>query len=120
MSDDKDLFVGLTNQELTRLNLLESAKLTTLLLKNYEKISFIHKEKRKESLRLNLLFSEIKSLMNNLNFKDISFSDDKQVDHKTIKFNKQTEQESKLPKVKKDKLTEDLEEIERKLNSLKF
>lgn len=109
-----EVFVKIDSQFDIRTNLLEAAKITTELVKSSEKLNFLLKQKKKEQFKLNFLLSEINSLLNNLEFQDLSWFENKE----EIKFDKEIKKEQK--QVKKDKLTEDLEEIQRRLNSLKF
>jgi len=117
-SDSKgEVFVRIPEQLELRTSLLESARLSTFLLKKYDRISQINKEKKKESARLKLLCSEAKSLLSTMEFKDVSWFDSKEeVKEKTVT---KVKKEEKI-QIQKDKLSQDLEEIERKLNSLKF
>ena len=67
---------------------------------------------------IKLLCLEAKSLLSTMEFKDVSWfnSSNEEVKEKTvIKLKKEVQ-----IKIQKDKLSQDLEEIERKLNSLKF
>lgn len=111
-----EVFVMIRDKIDLRTNLLESAKLTTYLSKKYERLTQINKQKKKEVFKIKLLFSEARSLANSLQFKDISWFDssDEKIKEKVIK------QKEEKVNTNKDKLTQDLEEIERKLNSLKF
>ena len=112
-----EVFVRIPDQLDLRTNLLESAKLTTYLLKKYERLTQINKQKKKEVFKIKLLFSEASSMMNTLEFKDVSwFGSAHQENTEKVKAVKKVEKLS----TQKDKLTQDLEEIERKLNSLKF
>ena len=112
-----EVFVRIPEQLQLRTSLLESARLSTFLLKKYDRISQINKEKRKEAARLKLLCSEAKSLLSTMEFKDVSWFDNssKQENKVVVKAKKEEN-----IKIQKDKLSQDLEEIERKLNSLKF
>ena len=112
-----EVFVRIQDQLDLRTNLLESAKLTTYLLKKYERLNQINKQKKKEVFKIKLLFSDASSMMNTLEFKDVSWLNSSQKEDK-----EEVRTVKKLEKVniQKDKLTQDLEEIERKLNSLKF
>ena len=111
----EEVFVRLTDSVELRKDILESAKTTAHILKNFEKLNFICKQKKKESFKLNLVFSEIKSLMNSMNLREVAGSESKQ--EKKVIFSKKEDKAKQKPK---DKLSLDLEEIERKLNSLKF
>ncbi len=111
-----EVFVMIKDKVDLRTNILESAKLTTYLSKKYERLIQINRQKKKEVFKIKLLFSEAKSLANTLEFKDISWlgsSEEKM--ERIVKPKKEEKLNSH-----KDKLTQDLEEIERKLNSLKF
>ena len=116
-SKDKDIFVRLDNPIEFRTIILESARLSTLMLKNKDKLIQIKKQKKKEKFKLNIVMSEARSLINTLELKNIDSSESKE-SKKTIKFSSQ--KNPKLNSSEKDKLTQDLEEIERRLNSLKF
>jgi len=111
-----DVFVKIDNQFDIRTNLLETAKITTGLVKSSERLTFLLKQKKKEKFKLKILLSEINSLLNNLEFQDLSWFENKE----EIEFEKETKKEQKPKQFKKDKLTEDLEEIERRLNKLKI
>ena len=111
-----EVFVRLPNETALRTDMLEAAKVSTQLLKDFDRVSFILKQKKKEKFKLKLLLSEIKSLSDSLQFSDIGWFDKKQEDNQP-KFKIK---EERIAKEKKDQLTIDLEEIEKKLNSLKF
>ena len=111
------VFVKIPDQVDLRMNMLESAKLTAYLLKKYARIVQLNKQKKKEVFKVKMLFSEAKSKLTALEFKDISWlnssSEEKKENFKSVKRDERL-------KVQKDKLTQDLEEIEKRLNSLKF
>lgn len=116
-SDKGEVFVRLPNETAFRTDVLEAAKLSTHLLKDYDRINVVLKQKKKESFKLKLIMSELKSLSENLQFQNVDWFDKKPEDHQP-KLN--LKKEEKISKEKKDQLTMDLEEIEKKLNSLKF
>ena len=113
-----EVFVRLPNETALRTDMLEAAKASTQLLKDFDRVSFVLKQKKKENFKLKLLISEIKSLSDSLQFSDIKWFDKKPEDNQPkLKIK---EKEEIIAKEKKDQLTMDLEEIEKKLNSLKF
>lgn len=113
-----EVFVRLPNETTLRTDMLEAAKGSTQLLKDFERVNFILKQKKKENFKLKLLTSEIKSLSDSLQFSSIDWFDKKPEDSQPkLKIK---EKEERTAKEKKDQLTMDLEEIEKKLNSLKF
>jgi len=114
-----EVFVKLPNQVDLRKDMLEAAKSSTELLKNFDNLNSVLKQKNKEKFKIKLILSEIKSLTDSLKFQDVSYGDKSHVDEVVIKPLKK-QKEEKVTKEKKDKLDMDLEEIERRLNSLKF
>lgn len=108
----EDVFVRITESTDLRKEILESAKISTNILRNCENLTSIYNKKKKESFKLNLVLSEVKSLVNTMQFKEVSSDHETQKQEKIIVPKKDFKQ--------KDKLSMDLEEIEKKLNSLKF
>ncbi len=115
-----EVFVRLPNETALRTDMLEAAKLSTQLLKDFDRVNFIIKQKKKESFKLKLLMSELKSISESMQFQNVDWFDKKPEQQESkLNLNKK-QKEEKVEKEKKDQLTMDLEEIEKKLNSLKF
>lgn len=115
-----EVFVRLPNETALRTDMLEAAKVSTQLLKDFDGVNFILKQKKKENFKLKLLLSEIKSLSDSLQFSSVDWYDKKpETAEQKLNLNKK-QKEEKIINEKKDQLTMDLEEIEKKLNSLKF
>ena len=115
-SDKGEVFVRLPNETALRTDMLEAAKLSTHLLKDFDRVNVILKQKKKENFKLKLLISELKSFSDSLQFQKVDWFD-KKTEEPKLSINKN---EEKVSREKKDQLTIDLEEIEKKLNSLKF
>ncbi len=115
-----EVFVRLPNEAALRTDMLEAAKVSTQLLKDFDRVSFVLKQKKKEKFKLKLLLSEIKSLTDSLQFSSVDWYDKKpEAAEQRLNLNKK-QKEEKISQEKKDQLTMDLEEIEKRLNSLKF
>src|SRR3989344_4966534 len=115
-----EVFERLPNETALRTDMLEAAKVSTQLLKDFDGVNFILKQKKKENFKLKLLLSEIKSLSDSLQFSSVDWYDKKpETAEQKLNLNKK-QKEEKIINEKKDQLTMDLEEIEKKLNSLKF
>ncbi|MEK6937062.1 MAG: hypothetical protein AABW58_03245 [Nanoarchaeota archaeon] len=119
-NNEGEVFVRLPNEADLRTDMLEAARTSTQVLKDFDKVSFVLKQKKKESFKLKLLLSEIKSLSDSLQFSSIDWFDKKpESEEQKLNLSKKQKEEN-MSKEKKDQLTMDLEEIEKKLNSLKF
>jgi hypothetical protein len=115
-----EVFVKLPNQLDLRKDMLEAAKLSTELLKQFDNLNLTLKQKKKEKFKLKLILSEIKSFTDSLNFQDVSYRNQSHTEEEILIKPLKKQKEEKVTKEKKDKLDMDLEEIERRLNSLKF
>ncbi|MBI2672077.1 hypothetical protein HYX16_04035 [Candidatus Woesearchaeota archaeon] len=109
----EDIFVRLQDHVGMRSRILEVAKVSVELVQDYENLVNVSGLKKKESFKLKVLTSEIESLLDSLGLKLPEFEEEK----KHVFIGKIMEK----PKVvEKDELTLDLEEIQRKLDSLKL
>ncbi len=114
-----EVFVRLPSQLDLRKDILEAAKSSTELVKSFDNLSHTLKQKKKEKFKLKMILSEIRSLSDSLKLQDVSYGNKHQEEEIVVKPLKK-QKEEKVTKEKKDKLDMDLEEIERRLNSLKF
>jgi|SRR3989344_1358561 len=108
----EDIFVRLHDHIGMRSRILEAAKLSTELAKDYENLTKLSSLTKKESFKLKVLTSEIDSLFDSL---DLRLPETQEKKQDFIERN-----EEKPVLTKKDELTMDLEEIQKKLDSLKL
>ena len=102
-----------------RLLVLESARTLATQLKTYENLKSIRLQKIKKIKQLEKITQDINDLLSQIKIKDFPDVHIKGYQEKiSVVEPKIQEQEIRQPKIKLDPITEELQEIERKLASL--
>ncbi|MBL7051710.1 MAG: hypothetical protein ISS01_01325 [Nanoarchaeota archaeon] len=118
---EESVHVRLDNPISKRKRILQTAVMTVELLKKYEVVRELRKEKVKEMDKLRVVLSDIKKMTKRIKVQDlpkVKGIEEKHKEHKIVMKAKNIEKHEKIVKVHKSGIESQLDELRRKLETL--